>query len=128
MPTWERVSDLLALPNRGIYKIDASATVAEAVGAMKSAKIHSILVIPQGEGLPWRIFTLSDARQCLLPAILKVGPRAKPITKWVDPSNTFEECRAWMNDEDINHLPVFPRNGNPLTAEPAGMVSASDIW
>ena len=118
------VADVIAGKRGELHRIDADASVLDAVGAMVRANVGSLLVTVDGrvEGIVTerdylRRVTLEgrDERTTAVREIM-----SSPLVV-VTPATPVEECMALMTDRRIRHLPVA-EHGN-VTA----IVSIGDV-
>jgi CBS domain-containing protein len=118
------VSDVLAGKGRSLYKIEADASVLDAVRAMVEANVGSLLVTDGGtiEGIVTerdylRRVTLEgrDERETPVREIMSA-----PLVV-VTPATPLEECMALMTERRIRHLPVL--DGATIV----GVVSIGDV-
>ena len=118
------VADVLEGKGRSLYKIEADASVLDAVRAMVEANVGSLLVTDGGgiEGIVterdylWRV-TLEgrDERETPVREIMSA-----PLVV-VTPATSLEECMALMTERRIRHLPVLDG------ATVVGVVSIGDV-
>lgn len=103
------VADVLAQKGRSLYRIDADASVLDAVRTMVEANVGSLLVTVDDriEGIVTerdylRRVTLDgrDERSTPVRAIM-----SSPLVV-VRPDTSLEECRSLVTDLRIRHLPV----------------------
>jgi signal-transduction protein with cAMP-binding, CBS, and nucleotidyltransferase domain len=118
-----RVSDILR--NRGeVLKIDADATVFDAIKRIVDAGVGSILVTEEGE-----VTGIMTERDYLRKVAIKGRTSHDTIVReimtspliYVTPETTVEESMAIMTDRRIRHLPVV-EDGNVV-----GIVSIGDV-
>jgi CBS domain-containing protein len=118
------VSDVLEQKGRSLYRIDADASVFDAVREMVEANVGSLLVTVDGriEGIVTerdylRRVTLEgrDERETAVRQIMST-----PLIV-VRPDTTLDECRALMTERRIRHLPVVEG------AEVVAVVSIGDV-
>ena len=119
-----RVSEILRGKGADVLKIDASATVFDAIKRIVEKNVGSILVTDGDEVVG--IMTERDylrkiavlgrtSHETLVREIM-----TSPLV-YVTPETSVEECMALMTDRRIRHLPVFD-NG-----EVVGLVSIGDL-
>lgn len=104
-----RVSDILETKGRALYRIDAAASVLDAVRAMVDANVGALLVTVDGE-----IGGIVTERDYLRRVTLEGrNERETPVREImtsplvvVTPDTSVEECMALMTDRRIRHLPV----------------------
>ncbi len=119
-----RVKEILDEKGHAVLRIEADASVFEAVKRMVDAGVGSLLVTEGGETAG--IFTERDylrrmtleGRDDKETAVRVV--MSSPLVV-VTPENTIDECMAMMTDRRIRHLPVVEGG------EVAGIVSIGDI-
>lgn len=118
------VADVLAQKGRSLYRIDADASVLDAVRTMVEANVGSLLVTVDGriEGIVTerdylRRVTLDgrDERSTPVRAIM-----SSPLVV-VRPDTSLDECRSLVTDLRIRHLPVVEG------AEVVAMISIGDL-
>ena len=119
-----QVSDILEGKGREVLRIDASATVYDAIVRMVEGNVGALLVY-EGDRLAGivterdylRRVTLQDRDERTTP----VGEIMTPELVFVGPDASVEECMAVMTDRRIRHVPVVEDN------EVVGMVSIGDL-
>ncbi len=119
-----RVVDILEEKGRDVLRIDADATVLEAVQLMVDENVGSLLVTEGGE-----IAGIVTERDYLRRVTLegrtaeetRVGEIMSSPLVVVDPETTIEECMAVMTDRRIRHLPVAAGD------DVVGLVSIGDL-
>jgi len=118
------VADVLEGKGRSLYKIEADASVLDAVRAMVEANVGSLLVTDGGgiEGIVTerdylRRVTLEgrDERETPVREIMSA-----PLVV-VTPATSLEECMALMTERRIRHVPVLDG------ATVVGVVSIGDV-
>lgn len=118
------VADVLEQKGRSIYRIDAEASVHDAVKAMVEANVGSLLVTVNGrvEG----IVTERDYLRRV--AVEGRNERETPVREImsaplivVRPDTSLDDCRAMMTERRIRHLPVV--EGEEVVA----VVSIGDV-
>lgn len=118
------VADVLEQKGRSLYRIDAEASVIDAVREMVEANVGSLLVTVEGriEGIVTerdylRRVTLEgrDERETAVREIMST-----PLVV-VRPDTPLDECRAVMTERRIRHLPVVEG------AEVVAVVSIGDV-
>jgi CBS domain-containing protein len=121
-----RVAEILEEKGGEVLRIDASASVFEAVERMVAKNVGSLLVTEGGE-----IAGIVTERDYLRRVTL-VGrdERETPVREImssplivVRPDTAIEECMALMTDRRIRHLPVVDGEGG----EVVGLVSIGDL-
>lgn len=118
------VSDVLKEKGRSLYRIDADASVFDAVREMVEANVGSLLVTVDG-----RIEGIVTERDYLRRVTLEGrDERETPVRQImstplivVRPETTLDECRALMTERRIRHLPVV--EGTEVVA----VVSIGDV-
>ncbi len=119
-----RVSEILGDKGRDVLRIDADASVLEAVKQMVEANIGSLLVTKDGE-----ISGIVTERDYLRRVALE-GPTGEDVTVGeimssplivVTPETAIDECMALMTDRRIRHVPVVE------DGEVIGIVSIGDV-
>ena len=120
-----QVSDILEGKGREVLRIDASATVYDAIVRMVEGNVGALLVY-EGDRLAGivterdylRRVTLQDRDERTTP----VGEVMTPELVVVGPDASVEECMAVMTDRRIRHLPVVTDE-----REVVGLVSIGDV-
>ena len=119
-----RISSILNEKSSSVYYVDASATVAEAVGLMNSEKIGSVMVIKNGQYVG--IFTERDVLNRVISA--KLNPERTRVEKVmtsdfisVQEKSTLRETMQIMTNKRVRHLPVFKEE------KLVGMISIGDV-
>ena len=120
-----QVSDILEGKGREVLRIDASATVYDAIVRMVEGNVGALLVY-EGDRLAGivterdylRRVTLQDRDERTTP----VGEIMTPELVFVGPDASVEECMAVMTDRRIRHLPV-----DTDEREVVGLVSIGDV-
>jgi len=118
------VSDILDDKGRDVLRVDAGATVLEALKRMVEANVGSLLVSEGGE-----IAGIVTERDYLRRVALEGRPDAEtPVREImsaplivVSPDTSIDECMAVMTDRRIRHLPVA------VGGEVVGLVSIGDV-
>ena len=118
------ISSILNEKSSSVYYVDASATVAEAVGLMNSEKIGSVMVIKNGQYVG--IFTERDVLNRVISA--KLNPDRTRVEKVmtsdfisVQEKSTLRETMQIMTNKRVRHLPVFEKE------KLVGMISIGDV-
>ena len=118
------ISSILNEKSSSVYYVDASATVAEAVGLMNSEKIGSVMVIKNGQYVG--IFTERDVLNRVISA--KLNPERTRVEKVmtsdfisVQEKSTLRETMQIMTNKRVRHLPVFKKE------KLVGMISIGDV-
>jgi signal-transduction protein with cAMP-binding, CBS, and nucleotidyltransferase domain len=104
-----RVSEILEAKGRVLHRIDADASVLDAVRTMVEANVGSLLVTESGE-----ITGIVTERDYLRRVTLEGRDESDtPVREImssplvvVAPETSVEECMAMMTDRRIRHLPV----------------------
>ena len=105
----DTVADILEQKGRSLYRVDADASVLDAVKAMVDANVGSLLVVVDGAidgivterdylrriALDGRDERSTTVREIMSSPLVVVGP-----------DTTVDECRALMTNLRIRHLPV----------------------
>jgi CBS domain-containing protein len=119
-----QVSEILGDKGRDVLRIDADASVLEAVKQMVEANIGSLLVMKDGE-----IAGIVTERDYLRRVALEGAADEKATVEEimssplivVTPETTIDECMALMTDRRIRHVPVVE------DGEVVGIVSIGDV-
>ncbi|MDG1132725.1 MAG: CBS domain-containing protein [Opitutales bacterium] len=118
------ISSILNEKSSSVYYVDASATVAEAVGLMNSEKIGSVMVIKNGQYVG--IFTERDVLNRVISA--KLNPERTRVEKVmtsdfisVQEKSTLRQTMQIMTNKRVRHLPVFKEE------KLVGMISIGDV-
>jgi CBS domain-containing protein len=120
----DQLSEILESKGSGVLKIDADASVLEAVKAMVDANVGSLLVTEEG-----RITGIVTERDYLRRVAHEGRTDAEtPVRELMSspliiasPETTVDECMAVMTDRRIRHVPVA-RDGEVI-----GVVSIGDL-
>ena len=120
----EFVKDLIEVKQKGVWAIEPTASVYDAMSRMADKQIGALLVTMESKVIG--IITERDyARKVVLQGkSSKNTPVSEIMTErviFVHPKQPIEECMALMTEKRIRHLPVL--NGGKLI----GMVSIGDI-
>jgi CBS domain-containing protein len=118
------VSEMLAEKGRALQRIDADASILEAVEQMVEANVGSLLVTESGE-----VTGIVTERDYLRRVVVEGRTdRETPVREImssplivVTPQTSVDECMALMTNRRIRHLPVVD------AGEVAGIVSIGDI-
>jgi CBS domain-containing protein len=118
------VSDILGDKGREVLKIEADASVLDAVKRMVEANIGS-LVVTDGDEIAGIVTERDYLRRVAHegPADEQVAVReimSSPLIV-VNPQTTIDECMAVMTDQRIRHVPVVDKG------EVVGIVSIGDV-
>jgi CBS domain-containing protein len=119
-----QVAEILVEKGRGLLKIDADASILEAVEQMVEANVGSLLVTESGE-----VAGIVTERDYLRRVVVEGRTdRETPVREImssplivVTPQTSVDECMALMTDRRIRHLPVV--DGGKV----AGIVSIGDV-
>jgi CBS domain-containing protein len=119
-----RVSEILRRKSGDVLKIEASATVFEAIKKIVDANVGSILVTDGGE-----VIGIMTERDYLRKVALLgrtshdtlVGEIMTSPIVYVTPETTVEESMAIMTDRRIRHLPVVEDD------QVVGIISIGDV-
>src|SRR4051812_12485469 len=119
-----RVSDILRGKGTDVLKIEASATVFEALEKLVEQNVGSILVTEGGD-----VVGIMTERDYLRKIAIKgrtsydtlVREIMTPPLVYVTPETTAEETRAIMTDRRIRHLPVVENE------DVVGILSIGDV-
>ena len=118
------VSEMLAEKGRALQRIDADASILEAVEQMVEANVGSLLVTESGE-----VTGIVTERDYLRRVVVEGRTdRETPVREImssplivVTPQTSVDECMALMTNRRIRHLPVVD------AGEVAGIVSIGDV-
>ena len=119
-----KVSEILGDKGHEVLRIDADASVLEAVKRMVEANIGSLLVTKGGE------ITGIVTERDYLRRVAREGPTDEEVTVEeimssplivVTPETAIDECMALMTDRRIRHVPVVDGG------EVVGIVSIGDV-
>ncbi|HMI98394.1 MAG TPA: CBS domain-containing protein [Gaiellaceae bacterium] len=119
-----QVSEILGDKGRDVLRIDAGASVLDAVKQMVEANIGSLLVTKDGEiaGIVTeRDYLRRVAVEGQTDADVTVGEIMSSPLIVVTPETSIDECMALMTDRRIRHLPVVEGG------EVVGVVSIGDL-
>jgi CBS domain-containing protein len=119
-----QVAEILAEKGRGLLKIDADASILEAVEQMVEANVGSLLVTESGE-----VAGIVTERDYLRRVVVEGRTdRETPVREImssplivVTPQTSVDECMALMTNRRIRHLPVVD------AGKVAGIVSIGDV-
>ncbi len=118
------VSQILGDKGREVFKIDASATVLDAVKRMVEANVGSLLVT-DGDNVVGIVTERDYLRRVTLEGRDEKAARVREIMSsplvYVTPETTIDECMAVMTDRRIRHVPVVDG------ADVVGVVSIGDV-
>jgi CBS domain-containing protein len=119
-----QISEILTEKGRGVLKIDADASVLEAVELMVEKNVGSLLVTDSGDVAG--IVTERDyLRRVALEGRTDAETSVREIMSSplivVTPETLIEECMALMTNKRIRHLPVVD------AGEVAGIISIGDL-
>jgi CBS domain-containing protein len=117
------IADILAEKGDVVLRIDADASVIEAVRRMVQFNVGSLLVTDEGRDVG--IFTERDyLRRVTLEGRTEDAPLRDVLSAPLivaAPETTVEECMALMTDRRVRHVPVVD-NGRVI-----GLVSIGDL-
>lgn len=119
-----QVAEILAEKGRGLLKIEADASILQAVEQMVEANVGSLLVTESGE-----VTGIVTERDYLRRVVVEGRTdRETPVREImssplivVTPQTSVDECMALMTNRRIRHLPVVD------AGEVAGIVSIGDV-
>jgi CBS domain-containing protein len=119
-----QVAEILVEKGRGLLKIDADASILEAVEQMVEANVGSLLVTESGE-----VAGIVTERDYLRRVVVEGRTdRETPVREImssplivVTPQTSVDECMALMTNRRIRHLPVVD------AGKVAGIVSIGDV-
>jgi CBS domain-containing protein len=119
-----QVSEVLDAKGHDVLRIDAAASVLEAVKTMVDANVGSLIVTDRGEVVG--IVTERDyLRRVTLEGRSDRETSVREIVSSplivVTPETTIDECKALMTDRRIRHVPVAEEG------EVVGIVSIGDV-
>jgi CBS domain-containing protein len=118
------VSDILAEKGRGVLKIDADASVLEAVERMVQQNVGSLLVT-EGDDVAGIVTERDYLRRVAVEGRSEQETSVREIMSSplivVTPHTSIDECMALMTNKRIRHLPVVD------DGELAGIVSIGDV-
>ncbi len=119
------VSDILDGKGRDVLRIDAAATVYDAVVKMVEGNVGALLVY-EGDRLAGIVTERDYLRRVTLQGR---DERTTPVREimsselvFVGPDASIEECMAVMTERRIRHLPVLTENQDVV-----GIVSIGDV-
>ena len=120
----EFVKDLIEVKNKGVWVIEPTASVYDAIAQMADKQIGALLVTEKSKVIG--IITERDyARKVVLSGKSSKNTSVSEIMTerviFVQPEQPIEECMTLMTENRIRHLPVL-ENGKLI-----GMVSIGDI-
>lgn len=119
------VSDILDAKGHDVLKIEASATVYEAIERMVDANVGSLLVTESG-----RLAGIVTERDYLRRVALEGRTEKQTLVReimsgplvYVSPDTSIEQCMAVMTERRIRHLPVLDQDERVV-----GVVSIGDL-
>jgi CBS domain-containing protein len=119
------VSDILEGKGGDVLRIDADATVYEAIERMVEANVGSLLVFEHG-----RLRGIVTERDYLRRVALEGRTERQTAVRdimttplvYVTPDTTVEECMAVMTERRIRHLPVLEGDRDVV-----GVISIGDV-
>jgi CBS domain-containing protein len=119
------VSDILAGKGGDVLRIEAAATVFEAIQRMVEANVGSLLVF-EGDVLKGIVTERDYLRRVALEGRTErettVGEIMTAPLVYVTPETSIEECMAVMTERRIRHLPVLSDETTVV-----GVVSIGDV-
>ena len=120
-----QVSDILDGKGRDVLRIDAAATVYDAIVKMVEGNVGALLVY-EGDRLAGIVTERDYLRRVTLQGR---DERTTPVREimsselvFVGPEASVEECMAVMTERRIRHLPVLTENQDVV-----GIVSIGDV-
>ena len=118
------VKDIIETKKKGVWTIEPTASVYDAISQMADKQIGALLVTENSSVIG--IITERDySRKVILQGRSSKNTLVSEImTKqviFIHPAQPMEECMALMTEEHIRHLPVLDRN------RLIGMVSIGDV-
>jgi len=119
-----QLTDILDEKGRDVFRIDADASVLEAVKKMVEANVGSLLVSERGE-----VTGIVTERDYLQHVALQGHADHETAVREISsgplivatPETTVEECMALMTDRRIRHVPIVDGD------EVVGIVSIGDL-
>ena len=120
----EFVKELIEIKNKGVWVIEPTASVYDAIAQMADKQIGALLVTDKSKVIG--IITERDyARKVVLRGKSSKNTSVSEIMTerviFVQPKQPIEECMALMTENRVRHLPVL-ENGKLI-----GMISIGDI-
>jgi CBS domain-containing protein len=119
-----QVSEILEDKGRRVLKIEARASVLDAIRAMVDADVGSLLVI-DGDEVAGIVTERDYLRRVAVEGRTAEGTSVREIMSSplvvVTPGTSVDECMALMTDRRIRHLPVVDGG------EVVGLVSIGDV-
>jgi len=119
------VSQILAEKGSEVLKIEADATVFDAVAKMVEGNVGALLVT-EGDRLAGIVTERDYLRRVTVEGRTETDTTVAEIMSaplvYVTPDTTIEDCMAVMTERRIRHLPVLDDAG-----ELAGLVSIGDL-
>jgi CBS domain-containing protein len=111
-----------------VHCIAAAESVAQAVRAMQSRDISSLIVLPRYDGDAYGIVTKADVVAKVVargrdPARVHVSDVMSRPLHTVRPETTMRECASLMMRHRVRRLPVVDERNCPV-----GIVSDSDVF
>ncbi len=117
------LSEILAEKGHDVFRIEAGATVLDAVRRMVETNVGSLLVTEAG-----KVIGIVTERDYLRRVTLEGRNDATPVREIISshlivatPQTSVEECMALMTDRRIRHLPVVEND------DVVGIVSIGDL-
>jgi CBS domain-containing protein len=119
------VSDLLEAKGSEVLRIEASATVFDAIKRMVDSNVGALLVTEEG-----RVSGIVTERDYLRRVTLEGRTERETLVReimssplvYVTPDTSVEECMAVMTERRIRHVPVFTERRDLV-----GIVSIGDL-
>ena len=119
------VSDILEIKGGDVLRIDADATVYEAIERMVEGNVGSLLVFEQGR-LRGIITERDYLRRVALEGRTERQTAVRDIMStplvYVTPDTSVEECMAVMTERRVRHLPVLQEGRDVV-----GVISIGDV-
>ncbi len=119
------ISDILAQKGRDVLRIEADATVFDAIERMVGANVGALLVT-EGDEIAGIVTERDYLRRVALEGRTERGTRVGKIMTapvvCVTPDTEIAECMALMSEHRIRHVPVVDDDGALV-----GMVSIGDL-
>lgn len=120
------VAELLDDKGRGIFSIDADATVYDAVALMAEKNVGALAVSDAGSELAGILSERDYTRKIILMGraskSTKVRDIMTPDVVFAREDTPLDKCMALMTEKKIRHLPIVAE-GNV----PSGMITLGDI-
>lgn len=120
----KRVRDILTVKGHGVWSIEPSASVFDALGLMAEKEIGALVVL-EGTKLVGLISERDYARKVALMGRTSPTTRVDEImvtrVVYAQPDQSIDECMALMTEKRVRHLPVL--DGEELV----GIISIGDL-